>query len=1100
MASQGYVRYPAIHQDQIVFVSEDDLWLVASEGGRAERLTAGVGEVSYPRFSPDGSLLAFVGREEGPGEVYVMSSSGDVARRLTYQQGSMCRVNGWMPSGEEILYASNAGQFAMRYEVLYATSPDGSEPRQLPYGMANAISFGPHGGVVIGRNINTRDFAYQKRYRGGRVGHLWCDVEGNGTFQRLLRLNGNVADPCWVGERIYFLSDYEGVGNVYSCTPQGEDVRRHTDHNDFYARHMSSDGQRLVYHAGADLYIFDPASNRGRRLDAILPSIRTQRSRKFVNAGHYLNGYELHPEGYAIAVTTRGKAFTMGNWEGPTLQHGELDGVRYRHLQWLKDGKRLVAITDAPGREGLIVFDPEDASEPQAFPDIEFGRALSMVVSPTDDVVALRNHRNELMTVDLESASMHVLDRSDFGSIRGMDWSPDGRWLAYGFPLSNQQTAIKLCKLETGETHVITEPVFDDVDPSFDPEGKYLYFLGHRILNPVYDHLQFDLSFPRGVKPYAITLQRDLRSPFMPEPKAPSEKEKENGKKEKDKDKDQEEKPEENGSENGDEGEATDSAEKQEKADKKPPETVIDLDGITRRAVPFPVGEGLYYGVCGIKGKALFLVYPIEGAIHQPDDNHEPQGHIDSFDFEKQKYEVLINNVNGFDLSRDHKYLVYRSRYRLRVLKAGEKPPKTENERPNRESGWIDLNRIKVSVQPAAEWKQMFAEAWRLQREEFWTEDMSGIDWDAIYAQYAPLVERVTSRSELSDLLWEFQGELNTSHAYEMGGQYRSRPFYSQGFLGVDWHYDADNQRYRIAHIIVGDPSDSKITSPLTAPGLNIKEGDAVLAINGQRVGPGRSPQELLVNQARNEVQLTIEDGETKETRVVTVKALADEMQARYREWVERNRAYVHEKSQGKVGYIHIPDMMAPGFAEFHRNFLIEYDYPALLVDVRYNSGGHVSSLLLEKLARRRIGYAFPRWGQPRPYPYESPSGPMVALTNEHAGSDGDIFSHGFKLLGLGPLIGKRTWGGVIGISPRHTLVDGTVTTQPKTAFWFKDVGWNVENYGTDPDIEVDIAPQDFARGDDPQLDRAIAEALRMIEEKPSLEPRPEERPRKVWR
>ncbi len=396
MASQGYVRYPTIHQDRIVFVSEDDLWLVSSEGGRAERLTAGVGEVSYPRFSPDGTLLAFVGREEGPGEVYVMPASGDMARRLTYQ-GTLCRVNAWLPSGEEILYASNAGQFAGRFEVLYAIALGGGEPRQLPYGMANAISFGPRGGVVIGRNINIRDFAYQKRYRGGRVGHLWCDSAGSGTFQRLLQLNGNIADPCWIGERIYFLSDHDGVGNVYSCTPQGEDVRRHTDHNDFYARHMSGDGQRLVYHAGADLYLFDPSTDSGRRLDVELPSIRTQRNRKFVSAVKYLNSYQLNPQGYAVAITTRGKAFTMGNWEGPTLQHGELDGVRYRHLNWLNDGKRLVAIHDAPGRESLVIFNPEDASEPQTFPDIEFGRVVSLAVSPTDDAVALSNHRNELI-------------------------------------------------------------------------------------------------------------------------------------------------------------------------------------------------------------------------------------------------------------------------------------------------------------------------------------------------------------------------------------------------------------------------------------------------------------------------------------------------------------------------------------------------------------------------------------------------------------------------------------------------------------------------------------------------------------------------------
>jgi tricorn protease len=801
-----------------------------------------------------------------------------------------------------------------------------------------------------------------------------------------------------------------------------------------------------------------------------------------------------------VALTTRGKAFTMGNWEGPVLQHGELDGVRYRKLNWLNDGKRLVAVHDATGRESLIVFNPEEASEPQTFPDIEFGRVQGLDVSPTDDMIALTNHRNELVLVDLEKSEARVLDRSDYGHIRGFDWSPDGRWIAYGFPFTNQKTAIKLCNIESGETHFVTDPVLEDVDPAFDPDGKYLYFLGHRILNPVHDSLQFDLSFPRGTKPYVITLQRDLRSPFMPEPKAPGDKEKE-----KENDKKGKEKEESDKDESADEEGETESKEQGEQADKsdddkRPAPITIDLDGITRRALPFPVAEGRYSGISGIKGKALFLVFPVQGLLHDNDDDQDYQGHLDSFDFEKQKYDMLIDRVNSYSLSRDNKALLYRSGNRLRVIKAGDKPPKSENDRAGRESGWLDLSRVKVSVQPAAEWKQMFNEAWRLQREHFWTEDMSGIDWDAIYAQYAPLVERVSSRSELSDLFWELQGELSTSHAYEMGGEYRSRPYYRQGYLGVDWHYDRETQRHRIERIVIGDPADPKATSPLNGPGLNVHEGDAILAINGQRVSPNRSPQELLVNQAGNEVQLTIEDGKTGETRVISVKASSDEMPARYREWVERNRRYVHEQSDNKVGYIHIPDMGPNGFAEFHRSFLAEYDYPALLVDVRFNGGGNVSGLLLEKLARKRIGYDFPRWGQPSPYPQESPRGPMVALTNEHAGSDGDIFSHSFKLMGLGPLIGKRTWGGVIGINWRHTLVDGTRTTQPEFAFWFKDVGWNVENYGTDPDIEVDIAPQDYAANRDPQLDRAIAEALRMIEEKPALEPKPEERPRKVWR
>src|SRR6266487_2333089 len=1087
MATQGYVRFPTIHQDRVIFVSEDDLWLVSSEGGRAERLTAGVGEVSYPHFSPDGALLAFVGREEGPSEVYMMPSLGGVAQRLTFQSAS-CRVAGWTPAGDAILYASNTDQAHSDHNAIYALSPQGGQPEQRSVGMANAISYGPHGGVVIARHYWQEPTRW-KRYRGGTAGHLWCDTTGSRIFQRLLQLKGNIANPCWLGERIYFLSDHEGVGNVYSCTPFGEDVRRHTDHQDFYARHLSSDGQRLVYHAGADLYLFDPASGEVRHLVAELPSIRTQRNRKFVSAANYLDSYALHPQGYAVGLTTRGKAFNMGNWEGPVLQHGEPDGVRYRFLEWLNDGKRLVAVNDATGRESLVVFNPEDASEPKTLTDIEFGRVIDLAVSPTDNDIAISNHRNELIMVDLETSSSRVIDRSDYGRMRGMAWSPDGRWLAYGFPSSSQKTAIKMCNLENGETYFVTEPVLHDVSPAFDPEGKYLYFLGYRILNPVYDNLQFDMSFPRGVKPYLITLQRDLRSPFIPEPKAPGEKEKE--------------KEKEEASAEKQEGKDTEDSSQQEDGDKKE-ETkktmpiVIDLEGITTRALPFPVAEGKFTAIRGIKGKALYLSFPIEGSIHQPGENHEPRGHIDSYDFEVYKHEHLIDGVNSFDLSRDNKTLIYHTHNRLRVLKAGDKAPKGENgDRASRESGWLDLSRVKVSVQPAAEWKQMFAEAWRLQREHFWTEDMSGIDWDAIYAQYAPLVERVSSRSELSDLFWEMQGELGTSHAYEGGGEYRQRPHYQQGFLGVDWNYDAENDRYRIARIVKGDPSASNATSPLTSPGLNINVGNAVLAINGQRIGPERSPQELLVNQAGNEVQLTIEDATTKQTRVVTVKALSDEHPARYREWVENNRRIVHEKSEGRVGYIHIPNMMGEGFAEFHRSYLTEYDYPALLIDVRHNGGGHVSALLLEKLARRRIGYDFPRWSQPMPYPEESPRGPMVALTDEFSGSDGDIFSHSFKLMGLGPLIGKRTWGGVIGINPQHALVDGTMTTQPEYAFWFKDVGWNVENYGTDPDIEVDIAPQDYVNNVDPQLERAIAEALRMIEEVPALEPKPEERPRR---
>ncbi|HLZ56649.1 MAG TPA: PDZ domain-containing protein [Ktedonosporobacter sp.] len=1086
MASQGYVRFPTIYQDRIVFVSEDDLWLIASEGGRAERLTAGVGRVSHPRLSRDGQLLAFVGREEGSGEVYVMPAHGGPAQRLTFQADSTCRVLNWSPENDAIVFTSSAGQFMGEYKVIYAISPEGGQPRQLPVGMASAISYGPQGGIVIGRNVD--EPAYWKRYRGGTVGHLWCDPDGSGIFQRLLKLQGNIAGPCWVGERIYFISDHEGIGNIYSCTPTGEDLRRHTDQQQFYVRHLSSDGTRLVFHAGADLYVFDPALEEVRHVPVELPSQRTQLNRKFVSAFSYLDTIALHPHGHAIALTTRGKAFSMSNWEGAVIQHGQRDSVRYRFLEWLNDDRRLVTISDAPGHEALVIFDPQTDNVPRMLSEIEFGRAVEMAVSPSDDVVAIANHRHELILIDLESERSVVIDRSDYERIQDLAWSPDGSWLAYSFAISAQKKAIKLADLETGKTHFATEPVLEDVCPSFDPDGKYLYFLGYRIFNPVYDNLQFEMSFPRGVQPYAITLRRDLRSPFINESKLQGERW---GSPSKRPEPEQAVVPES-------EVAAEQEVKKPTESEQPPAKTrafAIDLEGITSRAIPFPVAEGRYHAIYGIRGKVLFHIAPIAGILPSTESN--PRSWVDCYDFETQRVERYLDSVNSLSLSRDNRTLLYRSRYRYRVLKAGEKASRDSSDYPSRESGWVDLDRVKVSIQPIAEWEQMFAEAWRLQREQFWTEDMSGVDWDAIFAQYAPLVGRVGSRSELSDLIQELQGELGTSHTYEYRGDYRQGRHYYQGFLGVEWMYDANTQRYRIAHIVRGDPSNKEATSPLTSPGLNVTEGDAVLAINGQRVGPECSPQELLVNQANCEVQLTIESVESKEVRVITVTALSDESAARYREWVECNRQTVHAKSQGRVGYIHIPNMKAWGYAEFHRSYLAEYDFPTLIVDVRWNEGGNVSGLLLEKLARRRLGYKFSRWGQPKPYPSESPRGPMVALTNEHAGSDGDIFSHNFKLMGLGPLIGKRTWGGVVGISPRHWLVDGTYTTQPEYANWFKDVGWDLENYGTDPDIEVDIAPQDYTRDIDPQLERAIEEALRRADDYPALEPNPGERPRK---
>jgi tricorn protease len=1116
--ANGYYRFPTIHDEGVVFVSEDDLWTVPAGGGVARRLTSGLAQAAFPCLSPDGSLLAFTGREEGQSEVYVMPAEGGPARRLTFMGGLQCRPVNWTQDGR-IVFADSARFPFVRVAELFTIAVEGGEPERLNVGPAQAITYGPDGQVVLGRNIGSP--ARWKRYRGGTAGQLWIDRTGSGQYEPLIELKGNLADPMWVASRVYFLSDHEGIGNLYSCLPDGSDLRRHTDHDDFYARNASTDGRRIVYHAGADLYIFDLAGDAGRRIAVDYHSPLTQRNRKFVDADAYLDSWKLHPEGHSLAITSRGKAFTMANWEGAVMQHGRADGPRYRLLTWLNDGRRLVAVSDADGEEAFVILPVDGLDEPRQLSVVDFGRPVDLKVNPRKDTILFSNHRYELCHLDLESEELTVIDRGRNAHVNGLRLVAGrrvGRLRGFGEPAEVGPEAVRAA---TGEITQITEPVLHDLRPSFDPDGRYLYFISHRVFDPVYDNLHFDLGFPRGALPHLIVLSSEERSPFASkEPKPPKDEKKAEP------DKDEEDSPSEksagedsphapDGAAPGPqatpvegeepppdhpEGNDTEEGEKdvpEDERDKEKP-VRIDLEGITRRIVAFPVDDSIYGRIYGIKeGRVIYSRFPVEGALNQPFWSVVPPAKAELliYDLDKREEETLVETISGFALSRDRGTMVYRAGYRLRVLKAGAKPPKGDNS-PGRKSGWVDLRRIKISVVPELEWRQMLRETWRLQRDHFWTPDMSKVDWVAVYERYLPLVERVASRAEFSDLVWEMQGELGTSHAYEIGGDYRPEPSYEQGYLGAEFAYDSGREAWRISRIVQGDPWDEKGDSPANAPGVALSVGDLLLAVNGRRLGRDLGPSEALVNLAGQEITLTVQREGKEKPELVTVRALASEVKARYREWVEGNRKLVHELTGGRIGYVHIPDMGPGGYAEFHRGYLAEVDRDGLLVDVRFNSGGHVSQLLLEKLQRKPIGYGAARWSEdPESYPAEAVRGPMVALTNEYAGSDGDIFSHGFKLLGLGPLLGKRTWGGVIGINPRHRLADNTITTQPEFSFWFQDVGWGVENYGTDPDIEVDNRPQDYAADRDTQLLRAVEEIQRLLAESPPAKPDLADRP-----
>ena len=1252
--SAGYYRFPTIHDDKLVFVSEDDLWTTSNAGGVARRLTSNLGSITFPMLSPDGEWLAFVGREEGTAEVYVMPAVGGSARRLTYLS-STCRVVGWRPGSKEIIFCSNYGQVIQNEFALFTVAHDSENGTvtELPYGPARTITYGPDGGVILGRN--TQDSSRWKRYRGGTAGHLWIDRAGHGDFTRFLdNLPGNVAAPMWIklptttgdntvtAERIFFVSDHEGIGNLYSCTVAGEQLRRHTDHEDYYVRNPSTDGTQIVYQVGADLFRYDLAADREQLLPITYYSPRVQRNRRFVDATRFLEDAALHPDGKSLALATRGKAFAFYNHEGPVLQYGARNGVRYRLPEWTIDGHHIVMISDEIGEETIEIHPTNPQGAIRRLQGLDIGRAVAMKLSPIADIVAIANHRHELLLVDLKTEQLTIVDHSEHGLIAGFDWSPDGRWLTYGYAVSSKLTAIRLYRLadptakeaalQVSATHTITQPILRDVNPAFDPEGKYLYFLSYREFNPVYDNLHFELGFPWGMRPYLITLRAELPNPFIPFPGAEGDDDDEADDEAEEEAAEEDEEDEDEGSaaedegDDGDEndlpanlsddedGEADGEGDDDGAADGEEGENIwprrqgmlklrstvaavaavadkedaaaptptsagkrpkikrlrIDLEGIERRVLAFPVPDGRYGQIGGVAGKALFTVLPIEGALddgNEWDDELPETGTLRSYNFKEFKTETLAENVAWFQLARNHKRLLYSGRRRLRVIAAGEKPQSESG--PGRRTGWIDLNRIKVSIDPQREWEQMFREAWRLQRDHFWTADMSQVDWAQIYQRYFPLIERVSTRGEFSDLMWEMQGELGTSHAYEYGGDYRFQPYYGQGFLGTAFTWDAQAAGYRVGELLIGDPWQPSSSSPLAAPGVDVQPGDLLIAINGQTLDAQTSPAHLLVNQAGQDILLTFaarpvaapqpaatdqangpatptadeptddidkqpsDQDEQSESvaaeapatifeatvtpittavpttdapttgadattiasapppaaRSVIVRAIHEENTVRYRRWVEANRRFVHEATAGRTGYVHIPDMGPRGYAEFHRGYLAEVDCDALIVDVRYNAGGHVSQLILEKLARRRLGYDISRWGGLDPYPADSMAGPLVAITNEHAGSDGDIFCHSFKLMKLGPLIGKRTWGGVVGISPRHVLVDGTITTQPEFSFWFEDVGWNLENYGTEPDIEVDIRPQDYRQQQDPQLQRAVDEVLRLLAAHPITKP-----------
>ncbi|MGW2489287.1 S41 family peptidase [Streptomyces sp. NPDC001606] len=1057
-AVPGYLRFPHLRGDLVTFVAEDDVWLAPLDGGRAWRVSADNVPVTRPRISPDGAFLAWTSTRDGAPEIHVAPVDGGPARRLTYWGNRRTEVCGWTADGRVLALGAH-GRPSSRHTWAHAVPLDGGPAETLPYGPVGDVATGP--ATVLLSVPMGREAAHWKRYRGGTAGKLWIDREGDGEFVRLhADLDGNIECPVWAGDRIAFLSDHEGTGALYSSLADGSDLRRHTPVEGFYARHAAGDGTRVVYASGGELLLLDDLEGaEPRPLGIRLGGPRLDLRPYPVNAARWFGAACPDHTARGSAVSVRGGVHWVTHRSGPARALAATPGVRARLPRTFRtEGEEwAVWVTDAEGEDALE-FAPATGLAPGATPRRlaagRLGRVLELAMAPDGSRAAVAAHDGRLLLVERETGEVREVDRSDDGEVSGLAFSPDSAWLAWSHPGPRP-----LCQLRIAHTTdlSVTEATplrFQDYAPAFTLDGKHLAFLSNRAFDPVYDEHVFDLAFVVGARPHLITLAATTPSPFGPQRH----------------------------------GRPFEAADKDETPDSEgTPATRIDLEGLGDRIVPFPVEAGRYSTLRAAKDGVLWLRHPVHGVLGasraHPDDP-APHTELERYDLAQRRLEHLASDADHFEVSGDGKRVLLWTDGRLRVVPSDRR---TGTDDDGDSSITVDLARVRQTVDPAVEWRQMYEETGRLMRDHFWRPDLGGVDWSGVLDRYRPLLGRLATHSDLVDLLWEVHGELGTSHAYVIprggaGGGAR------QGLLGADISRHPDGS-WRIDRILPAETSDPDARSPLAAPGAAVRPGDAVIAVAGHLVDPVLGPGPLLVGTAGHPVELTISPAGGGEPRHTVVVPVADEEPLRYHAWVADRRAHVHAASAGRLGYLHIPDMQAPGWAQIHRDLRVEVAREGLVVDVRENRGGHTSQLVVEKLARRIVGWDIPRGMRPTSYPADAPRGPVVAVANEFSGSDGDIVNAAIKALGIGPVVGTRTWGGIIGIDSRYHLVDGTLVTQPKYAMWLEGAGWDVENHGVDPDVEVVQRPQDWVSGTDAQLDAAVALALEALEERPAKTP-----------
>jgi len=1044
---QGFLRYPHIHNEDVVFTSEGDLWLASKKGDRAYRLTTAEGEERFARFSPDGKWIAFSGEYGGNEDVYVISSQGGEPKRLTYHP-SHDQVLGWTSDGKSVIFRSYRDAPNWTFKV-YTVNTDGGYPATFPLDQCAFISFEPAGDRIA---FNRMSFEFQdwKRYRGGWHQDIWVGNTKTLEFAKITDFGGTDAFPMWYKDRIYFLSDRGGRPNIFSMTPEGTDTVQHTFFEDYDVRWPALGEGGIIYQHGMDIWTYNPETGENQKLDIKLPSDRIQSITKFVDPSEYVTSFDISPDGNKALICSRGEIFSI-----PSREKGLI-----RRLTWSSgsgekfpvcspDGKTIALVSDSTGEEELYIYPADGKGEPKQLTFGATGWKFWPQWSPDGKFIAFGDKNLTLYIIEVATGNITVVDKDKNWEIKDYSWSPDSKWLAYSSWEDNWMTVIKIYNVNDKTIHQVTDPVSNSFSPSFSPDGKYLYFLSDIAYNPWECRLCDTFTYSqKSTLPCLILLKKDEISPFTPMI-------------DKEEEKTEEEETEE------------------EKVDVK-----IDFENISKRVIQFPIEAGDYSRLMAVKEGIYYLSSEYNGEMGGDFNPSSPAGNnLHMFDIAGKEEKLIATGTDNYVISSDLSTVMIHRLYDFMIMDTGAAE----------DSGvYVDLADWDLEVNPGEEWKQIFNEAWRLQRDFFYDPNMHGVDWEAVKKQYEALLPRISTRDELNDLIGEMNGELNVSHAYIWGGDQREGEPVSAGLLGASILPDTSSGYYKIEKIYRGDLWADTPVSPLEKGGA--KEGEYIIAINGRPLSIKDNYLKFLVNKAEKQVSITINSTPSANgAREIIVLPLSGEEELIYMDWVRDRREFVENMSGGKIGYIHLPDMGGKGLSMFGRYYLPQYRKDGLIIDVRYNAGGYVAPMILSLLDRKIWAVESSGKGGLNVIPYSSFYGHMAFLCNQETGSDGETFSEGVKRLNMGPLIGMRTWGGWIGIRADKSFVDSGGISTPEFPGWDLNGMWMIEGWGVDPDVEIENDPPSVIKGGDPQLEYAIDYLMKKImEEPPVLPPEPD--------